>query len=207
MNRCTRQTAPRPWQAFGGCDPAEAGLGPGGRDAEGHEPALGRGGDGGRQGGVERIAVPHQVVRRADPQDGLRPEGGLGVQGRQRHRRGGVAGRRLEQEIVLQPRIDRLVLAPDQHCLAGGRHRDHPFRRRHAQGPTHRRLEQRFLAEQLDQMLGEGRATDRPQPGAGAAGQDGRGKGREAGRRHHQEILRWPAQVHGLASFGRRTLP
>ena len=114
------------------------------------------------------------MVGRAHPEDGIAAEHGLGMQRGQGHGGGGVARRRLQQQMILQPRVECLVLAPDQHRLARRRHRDQPLRPGHAEGPPGGDLQQRFLAEQLDQMLGEGGAAHRPQPGAGAAGQDGR---------------------------------
>ena len=76
--------------------------------------------------------------------------------------------------------------------------------RRHVERPAHRGLQQRLLAEQLDQMLGEGRTAHRPQTRARPAGQDGGGEGGGKGERHGQTVRsvtggagrRWQAARH-----------
>ena len=138
----------------------------------------------GRECGVECRDVQHQMVGGADPEDRLGPERRLRPQRREGDGGRGVARRRLQQKVVQQRRIDRLVLAADQHRLAGRRDGDHAPGRRHVECAAHRGLQQGLLAEQLDQMLGEGRTAHRPQTRTRTAGQDGGSEGGGKGERH-----------------------
>ena len=172
-------------QRLGRRDPAEAGLGPRRRDPEGDEPALRRRLHRLPQGRHEGCRRPDQMVRRADPQRCARPPNdGLGMQGGQRHGRRGVARGGLEQEMVDEGRVDRRELPSDEDCLPRRGDRHQAMRRRCLQGAARGRLQERLLAEQLDQMLGERGTADRPKPRAGTAGKDGRDEVREGGFGH-----------------------
>ena len=169
-----------------GLDPAEPGLRPRRGDAEGDEPAVGGGGERRFQCTVECLGLEHQVVRRADPQDRVAAVQGGDLEGAHGDRGRGVARAGLQEEVAGQRRVDALVLAADEDRLPGRRHRGDAVRRGHAQGPAHGRLQQRFLAEELDQVLGEGGAADRPQPGAGAAGEEQGDQTIGMGHRHRR---------------------
>ena len=96
----------------------------------------------------------------------------LCLEGGQGDRRCRVPRRRLGHHPRHQRRIDRLELPADEHSLAGGGNGHHAPGGRHPQHPPHGGLEQRFLAEQLDQMLGERGPAHRPEAGPGAARKD-----------------------------------
>ena len=165
-------------QRLGRRDPAEAGLRPRRGDAEGDQPALRpRPAQRRRSAAWSASTSQHQMVGRADPQDASRA----------RTRPAACSAARATAAAVLRADGSSSRLSCSRGSiawywrristrLAGRGHRDHPLRRRHGERPPHRGLQQRLLAEQLDQMLGEGRPAHRPQPGAGPAGQDGGGE-------------------------------
>ncbi len=159
-------------QGGAGPDIAIAGLGPGRADAEGHEVARERD----RHGLLDRrgqgIGVADQMVRGADPEHRLRGHVIGGIQGGQGDRGGGVAADRLDQPVLVQGRVDRGILPADQEVLRLGCDRDQVAGRCVAQQPPGGPLQQRVRPDQLGQMLGQGLAADRPEPGAGAAGED-----------------------------------
>ena len=185
------QDAGRVRQRLGRTDVAVARLGPGRRDAEGQQLArLGRR-QGGVDRGVERIRLAHQVVRGADPEQRIRRHPLAGVEGGERDCRGGVAAERLEQPVTAELGRDPRELALDQKVLGLGADRDDPLGRRASEQATRRLLEQRLLAEQPHQLLGHGVAAQRPEAGAGTAGEN---HGHEHCRAHPFE-RRWSPRL------------
>ena len=69
-------------------------------------------------------------------------------------------------------RIDRLERAAHQEVLRLGADRDDLLGRARASTRRAVCVEQRLIARQQRQLLGQGVAADRPQSGAGAAGED-----------------------------------
>ncbi len=166
------ERARRVWDRLAGLDVAVAGLGPGGCDAEGHQ--LARRGQ--RQGSLERLIEGvrglHQMVRGADPEQRVGAEPLLDIEGGERDRGRGVAPDRLEQPVVGERRIDLLELASDQEVLGLGADHDHVLGQRPGEQAARGLLEQRRFGGQLGQLLGQGVAADRPEAGAGAAGEN-----------------------------------
>jgi hypothetical protein len=130
--------------------------------AEGHEHA--RFGQGNRlgHGGAEGIGVAHLMVRRHDQQQGV----GFGQQGGHGHGGGGVAAHGLDD--------DGARFQADFAQLLG--HDEAVFLIAHHHGPAGNArggvLQQGGVRSQRQQLLGAQFPRQRPQTGAGAAGQD-----------------------------------
>jgi hypothetical protein len=140
-----------------------------GHHPEGDERVVARLGEG--EGRVERRG---ELLERLDEVVGREHrDHGLGVcRGDDRAPQGDggqrvAPGRLDDQAVGLQP-FDR------RHRLAQLLPRAEPhLRRRHDRGgPLHRDVEQRAPLQQRDELLGQRGGRERPQPGAGPAGQD-----------------------------------
>ena len=95
------------------------------------------------------------------------------LQSRHGHRRGGVAAERLEDHRLGGP-ADLAQLFGDHEAMGIVAHHQ---RRPHAGQPVqaqHRLLQHGLLADQRQQLLRVEFTGQRPQPGAGTAGQDNR---------------------------------
>ncbi len=177
-------------ERFAPGDPAEARLRAGRGDAEGDDPPR----CGERQRPLERadqrLRLANEMVGGADPENGVARDPGRCVARGEPHGCGRVARFRLEHEMAEQSTVDLGELTSDQDGLAGGRDGHHPLGRRDPEDPASGRLQEGFVAHELDEMFGKSRAAHRPQAGPRATGQEDRDERAPIGYTVHGRPLR-----------------
>ena len=155
-------------------DVAVAGLGRGRAHAERHDVAGARGLRGGGEVRVQHVGVGDHVIGGEQPQHGVGivlgdQDRGGGDGG------GGVAANRLQQDARGDDAGGAELLGDQETVLLVA----HDDRRGEAVAAGAERgfLEQGVLGDQRPELLGEALARDRPEAGAGAAGEDDRNDG------------------------------
>ncbi|MNO96127.1 hypothetical protein D3C76_877890 [compost metagenome] len=152
--------------AGGGADVAVAGFRAHGGDAEEHHLALFRGIGGQRQGTLEGALVVEHVVG-GEHQQQLVAAFGDQLHGGDGHRRRGIAAEGFEQDrLGGELQFGELILDDEAVVLVADQQgRLHAFERQALEGL----LEQRVLAGEDEELLGELSARERPEPGAATA--------------------------------------
>ena len=170
--RRRRRGAPSPIaERLAGTDVAVTDRRLGRRDAERDDRALGGGGlGGGGAGGEEALLVEHDMVGGEDRDDGLRVARRADLGG-DRHRRAGIAARRLDDDRRLGADLFELLAHQKAVVAVGDDDRLVEHRRVEA---LDRLLEGRRRADQRNELLRHGLARFRPHPRAGAAAHDDR---------------------------------
>jgi hypothetical protein len=139
--------------------------------AESDQLPAARGGQTLLDGASKRWRVRNHVVRRQHQQHGIVIAAREAAQRRQRHRRCGVAPGRLEQDLGVVYTGSAQLLGHQETVFLVAHHQ----RRRQlakALEAQHGLLQQAVLAGQWQELLRVQLARQRPQAGAGAAGQD-----------------------------------
>ncbi len=142
-----------------------------GLEAEGDDMAGLGGGPRAAASGEERRGVAHDMVGGQHEHERLRRLRG-DMRGRGRHRRPGIAARRLEQDLRLDADLLKLLAHQEAIVAVGDHHRAAENGRVGDAGD--RFLQRRLRAQQLEELLRQAVARSRPQARAGAAAQDHR---------------------------------
>ena len=154
-------------------DIAEAGLGLGRHQAEGHQPALlGQESSTADRPG-EGVQVLDQVIGRQHQQLRVVAVEPGHMQGRGGDGRGGIAAKGFEDEIQCRVALVQqavVIQRAEEHLAVG--HRQDPPHIGQSGGPAEGLLQQAFAIGQAHEGFRHGLAGDRPQTGAGATGDD-----------------------------------
>src|SRR5450830_210955 len=154
-------------------DIAEAGLGLGRHQAEGHQPAL----LGQESGTVDRLGegvqILDQMIGRQHQQLRVVTVEPGHMQGRRGDGRGRIATKGFEDEVQRRVALVHLAVViqgTEEHLAVG--HRQYPLDTGQFGGPAKGLLQQAFAVGQAHEGFWHGLAGDRPQAGAGATGDD-----------------------------------
>ena len=118
---------------------------------------------------MQRGGIGDHVVRGQHPQHRIRVVFG-DQQGGGGDRRGAVAADRLQHDAGIRDARGAELFGDQEPVLLVAH--DDGRREAIAAGPLRRLLQQRAVGHQRPELLGKALARDRPQPGAGAAGED-----------------------------------